>query len=102
MIPLTLASIDSIKLAYAISLHKGQGSQFKRVIITLSNSKMLDNAWIYTALTRAEVQVELVGSTRDFEIAINRLSEADTRDTYLRQLLLDELEAKRVNVTHLQ
>lgn len=101
VIPLTLALMDSIKLAYAISLHKGQGSQFKRVIITLSNSKMLDNAWVYTALTRAEVQVELVGSTRDFESAINRLSEADTRDTYLRQLLLDELESKRASVTFL-
>lgn len=30
---------------------------------------------------------------RDFENAISRLSEADIRDTYLRQLLLDELEA---------
>ncbi|AWG77567.1 ATP-dependent DNA helicase [Vibrio parahaemolyticus] len=93
MIPLTLALMDSIKLAYAISLHKGQGSQFKRVIITLTNSKMLDKAWIYTALTRAEVTIELVGSMRDFENAISRLSEADTRDTYLRQLLLDELGA---------
>ncbi|AVH27801.1 TPA: ATP-binding domain-containing protein [Vibrio diabolicus] len=58
MIPLMLALMDSIKLAYAISLHKGQGSQFKRVIITLTNSKMLDKAWVYTALTRAEVTIE--------------------------------------------
>ncbi len=93
VIPLTLALMDSIKLAYAISLHKAQGSQFKRIIITLTNSKMIDNAWIYTALTRAEVKVELVGSMTDFKNAIRRLSEADTRDTYLRQLLLDEMEA---------
>ncbi|PMO91327.1 hypothetical protein BCS98_12250 [Vibrio breoganii] len=93
MIPLTVDLLDSIKLAYSISLHKAQGSQFKRIIVPLTNSSMLDNAWIYTALTRAEVKIEMVGSMRDFERAILRLSDADTRDTYLRQLLLDELES---------
>lgn len=90
-IPLTIDLIDSIRAAYSISLHKAQGSQFKRVIIPVTNSRMLDNAWIYTALTRAEVKIELVGSYKNFADAIARLSEADKRDTYLRQLLLNEI-----------
>ncbi len=56
---------------------------------------MMDNAWIYTALTRAEVQIEIVGNMKDFERAIYRFSDADTHDTYLRQLLLDELESMK-------
>lgn len=88
IIPLTIDLIDAIRAAYAITLHKAQGSQFKRVIIPVTNSKMLDNAWIYTALTRAEVKIELVGSFKDFAAAIARMSEADKRDTYLRELLL--------------
>lgn len=90
-IPLTIDLIDSIRAAYAITLHKAQGSQFKRVIIPVTSSRMLDNAWIYTALTRAEVKIELVGSFKDFAAAIGRLSEADKRDTYLKELLLQEI-----------
>ncbi|WP_394244759.1 AAA family ATPase [Vibrio astriarenae] len=93
MIPLTVDLLDSLKLAYSISLHKAQGSQFKRIVVPLTSSSMMDNAWIYTALTRAEVKIEIVGSMKDFERAIYRFSDADTRDTYLRQLLLDELES---------
>lgn len=92
VIPLTIDLIDSIRAAYSISLHKAQGSQFKRVIIPVTNSRMLDNAWIYTALTRAEVKIELVGSFKDFSDSIGRLSEADKRDTYLKELLLKEME----------
>lgn len=92
LIPLTVDLIDSITLAYSISLHKAQGSQFKRIIVPLSSSKMIDNAWIYTALTRAEEKIELVGTMKDFEKAIERLSEVDRRDTYLRQLVINELE----------
>ncbi|MBF4323402.1 ATP-dependent DNA helicase, partial [Vibrio anguillarum] len=92
MIPLTVDLLDSLKLSYSISLHKAQGSQFKRIIVPLTNSSMLDNAWIYTALTRAEVKIEIVGVKKDFEDAVNRYSEADKRDTYLKELLYQELE----------
>lgn len=92
MIPLTVDLLDSLKLSYSISLHKAQGSQFKRIIVPLTNTLMMDNAWIYTALTRAETKIEIVGCMKNFELAIRRFSDADTRDTYLRQLLLDELE----------
>lgn len=49
-----------IELAYAIGVHKAQGSQFKRVAIAVSKSRLLDHALIYTALTRGIEQVVLV------------------------------------------
>ncbi len=54
---------DIIELAYALTVHKAQGSQYKIVAIPLSNSHyiMLNNKWFYTAITRAENKVFLVG-----------------------------------------
>ena len=90
-IALTLDLIDSIRAAYAITLHKAQGSQFRRVIIPVTSHKMLDNAWIYTALTRAEIKIEIVGNFKDFSASIYRYSDADKRDTYLKDMLSKEV-----------
>ena len=79
--------IDIIRPAYAVSLHKAQGSQFPRVIIALTNSKMLDRSWIYTALTRAEKQIEIVGTPEQFEAAVGRIPAASKRNTSLHRLL---------------
>ncbi len=56
---------DIIDLAYCLTVHKAQGSQYKYVAIPLSNSHfmMLNNKWFYTAITRAEKKVYLVGQT---------------------------------------
>ena len=84
---LTQSLLDSIRCAYAISLHKAQGSQFPRVIIPLTQTRMLDRSWIYTALTRAESEIELVGPHELLTTAINRLGATDVRKTYLHHLL---------------
>ncbi len=54
---------DIIELAYALTVHKAQGSQYPVVAIPLTNSHfiMLNNKWFYTAITRAESKVYLVG-----------------------------------------
>ena len=54
---------DIIELAYALTVHKAQGSQYRIVAIPLSNSHyiMLNNKWFYTAITRAEEKVHIVG-----------------------------------------
>jgi len=54
---------DIVELAYALTVHKAQGSQYRIVVIPLSNSHyiMLNNKWFYTAVTRAEEMVYLVG-----------------------------------------
>jgi len=61
--PMTMerADLDSLHLAYAISIHKAQGSQFRRVIVPAFSSRLLDRTLIYTALTRATEQVVFVG-----------------------------------------
>ena len=54
---------DIIELAYALTVHKAQGSQYRIVVIPLSNSHfiMLNNKWFYTAITRAEKKAYLIG-----------------------------------------
>lgn len=54
------SDVDLIQHAYAITVHKSQGSQFRRVIIPVMKSKVLDRTFVYTALTRAQVQVVVV------------------------------------------
>ena len=53
--------IINLQWGYAITCHKAQGSQFRRVIIPVVTKTMLDRTWIYTALTRGVKQVVLVG-----------------------------------------
>jgi len=58
-----LEDLNRLTLAYAITTHKAQGSQFRRVIIPIVRSpKLLDRALVYTALTRGMEQVVFVGN----------------------------------------
>ncbi len=59
---------DIVELAYALTVHKAQGSQYRIVVIPLSNSHfiMLNNKWFYTAITRAEEKAYVVG--QDFAL----------------------------------
>jgi len=61
--------VDRIDLAYAISVHKSQGSQFRRVAIVIGRTRLLDHALIYTALTRGVDQVVFLGDRAAFERA---------------------------------
>jgi exodeoxyribonuclease V alpha subunit len=59
-----------IDLAYAITVHKAQGSQFIRVIVPVVRSRLLDRTLIYTALTRGMEQVVFIGDRGAFDAAI--------------------------------
>ena len=61
---------DNLDLAYAISIHKAQGSQFTRVIVPVFPSRLLDRTLIYTAITRATEQVVILGDRRVLEQAL--------------------------------
>ncbi|KAF1075462.1 AAA family ATPase [Halodesulfovibrio sp. MK-HDV] len=61
---------ERLELAYAISVHKAQGSQFDRVAVVVTQSRILDHALIYTALTRGVEQVVFVGGREAFETAV--------------------------------
>ena len=67
---LSLADSGLIELAYAISVHKAQGSQWPLVIVPVYRSRILDRTLIYTAATRASEQVVLVGDRNVFKAAV--------------------------------
>ncbi len=75
---------DIIDLAYCLTVHKAQGSQYKYVAIPLSNSHfmMLNNKWFYTAITRAEKKVYLVGQQFAFKRGCTN-TETTNRYTFL-------------------
>ncbi|MBT7696031.1 MAG: ATP-dependent RecD-like DNA helicase [Desulfobacterales bacterium] len=62
-----------ITLAYAISVHKSQGSEYPAVIVPLTTHHyiLLQRNLLYTAMTRGKKLVILVGSKKAFKIALN-------------------------------
>lgn len=72
-----------LDLAYAVTCHKCQGSSAKRVVIPVHSSRVLDRSWLYTAITRAEEQVVLIGSREVLAQAASMPPAADTRITGL-------------------
>ncbi len=65
--------LDELSLAYAISIHKSQGSEYPVVIVPLLNQHyiLLQRNLLYTAVTRGKKLVILVGTTKALKIALN-------------------------------
>lgn len=72
--------IEYLKLAYAITVHSAQGSQFDRVIILIERSQILDRTLIYTALTRGVHQVVFIGDRNAFDHAVRCEPKASQRE----------------------
>ncbi|MCC9752327.1 ATP-dependent RecD-like DNA helicase, partial [Streptococcus agalactiae] len=72
-----------ITLAYAMSIHKSQGSEFQVVIlpITRQSGRMLQRNLIYTAITRSKSKLILLGEIGAFDFAVK--NEGAKRNTYL-------------------
>jgi len=83
----TRDAIPELDLAYAITIHKSQGSEFEAVIIPVltQHFKMLFRNLIYTGLTRAKKLAVLVGTRKALAMSVNN------QDTSQRQTLLKEL-----------
>jgi ATP-dependent exoDNAse (exonuclease V) alpha subunit len=64
--------LDELTLAYAISIHKSQGSEYEVAVIpvAMGHYMLLERKLIYTAITRAKKLVVLVGSKRALALAI--------------------------------
>jgi exodeoxyribonuclease V alpha subunit len=64
--------LDELRLAYAITIHKSQGSEFPAVVIpvTTQHFAMLQRNLLYTGLTRGKKLVVLVGDKRALNIAV--------------------------------
>jgi exodeoxyribonuclease V alpha subunit len=80
--------LDELALAYALTIHKSQGSEFPCVLIPCSTQHyiMLERSLIYTAVTRARKLVVLVGDPKALGIAVKK-QETRKRFTGLREAL---------------
>ncbi|GAA1373130.1 ATP-dependent RecD-like DNA helicase [Catellatospora chokoriensis] len=76
--------LDELVHAYAISIHRSQGSEYPAVVVPLTTSAwmMLQRNLLYTAITRAKKLVVLAGSTRALAVAVRTLG-AGRRHTAL-------------------
>jgi len=77
--------------AYAITVHKSQGSQFERVVVPVFPSRLLDRTLLYTAITRAERQVVLIGDRKSFEQAVQAPPAPSRRETGILFHLSDNI-----------
>lgn len=85
--PLFESMLDDLELGYAITVHKAQGSQWPRVIVPLTGNRLLDRTLVYTAVTRAQQQVLLVGDPEAARAAVERPPRAQQRQVALGSLL---------------
>ena len=84
--------LNELTLAYASSVHKSQGSEYKVVIIPLSTSHyiMLQRNLLYTAITRAKQKVVIIGSKKALMTAVQS-NRTQKRYTLLAERLAHKL-----------
>lgn len=94
MVDYPAKELDNLTLAYAISIHKSQGSEYDNVILPIFPSyfKMLRKKIIYTAITRAKKKLIIVGSVETLNQAIT--TPEPIRQTGLLNRLSDSTEVK--------
>lgn len=87
--------LDELTLAYAISIHKSQGSEYKAVIIVvaMNHFMLLQRNLMYTAITRAKKLCIIIGQTKALAIAIKNIS-GKKRLTFLRQYITSDLQCR--------
>ncbi len=93
----TLKDLDNLTLAYAVSIHKSQGSEFKAVILPLVKSYtiMLKRKLLYTAVTRAKEKLILVGDFEAYKRGV--LGTSTPRNTLLNYFLEETINQKNTN-----
>ena len=82
------SELEQIDLAYAISVHSAQGSEYKYVIVVLDMSHfiLLDTCLFYTAITRASKECYCIAQPKAFIHALSN-SKAAERQTFLKELI---------------
>lgn len=79
--------LGQITLAYCMSIHKAQGSEYPLIILPLVDkySRLLRKDLLYTAITRAQASLIMIGDPESFNIAVTR--QQPPRNTLLKELL---------------
>lgn len=85
--PFNLDLIEHLELAYALTIHKSQGSQWRRVILCIPSARMADRSLIYTGVTRATEAVIVVGRRDKLEAVVCQPKAADRRRVALHKWL---------------
>ncbi len=93
--PVDEALLDDLALAYAITVHKAQGSQWQRVVIPIPDTRSIDRTMVYTAMTRAQKQVVFVGDEAAAIRAVEKTPRVALRDVALDLILADEATAAK-------
>lgn len=96
IIEYTKGELSEIQLAYCISIHKSQGSEYPVVIIPLlkQHFMLLQRNLVYTGITRARQKVYLVGSLDAYSMAI-RNNDQQVRRTHLQRRLRKAVELSK-------
>ncbi|MBR6449872.1 MAG: ATP-binding domain-containing protein, partial [Fibrobacter sp.] len=79
--PLSVLPEDAITTAFAITIHKSQGSEYNHVTMFLPTRighPLLTNQILYTGVTRAKKSVTIIASDETFRAAVTTVSERDT------------------------
>lgn len=86
------SDISELELAYAITVHKSQGSEFPVVIMPISDTheKMLNRNLIYTGITRAKKTVILIGSKHTLYRAMDK-GEVVNRNSKIKEKIQKEI-----------
>ena len=99
LVEYTGATLEELELAYAITIHKSQGSEYPAVIIPLLNAPkpLLNRNLLYTAVTRARKCVTIVGSENSVNEMIQNESEM-RRNSGLVDSIIEMEEADNVYI----
>ncbi len=94
----TIEELEDLKHAYAISIHKSQGSEFDIVILPLTTDYyyMFKRKLIYTAITRAKKMLILIGDAMSFKNGIGFIE--TPRKTILKSLIIELLNNKEIKI----
>lgn len=89
----TPSNFQSFRLAYAISIHKAQGSEFDVVIMPIikNYNKMLYRKLVYTGITRSKKYLYLIGDLTALDIAVSNTN-TDIRRTSIKDFLINGIK----------
>jgi exodeoxyribonuclease V alpha subunit len=93
-VPYDFADLDEIVLAYAVSVHKSQGSEYPAVVIPIltQHYMLLQRNLLYTAVTRGRRLVVIVGSPKALALCVHN-NRTQSRYTHLKTRLRDQFDS---------